>query len=190
MTRSSLLVTVFALICAVGRADDTPAKLQPYPIKIDVSDMREFSKLEIDFAKLKLQGESIVVVPISIETAATGAVLIGNGTFSYTPEGGKNFAGRFRTALLRFNPKDADSIIKLSTGKSTLDKGAGALSELLIADTFRHCYHSGKDALIPPEHAIAADLFSQELGDVLISIADTTAAVYNFTDRSMLYEKK
>ena len=56
--------------------------------------------------------------------AITGAVLIGNGTYSYSPEPGKQFNGQFRSLMLRFNPEDAAAIIKLSAGKSIVDKGA------------------------------------------------------------------
>jgi hypothetical protein len=41
-----------------------------------------------------------------------------------------------------------------------------------------------------PERAFAVSLFSSELGDVLISIADTSSTVHNFTDHVSLYEKK
>ena len=161
-----------------------------YPITISASEVREFPKLSIDFDKLKLQGDGITVVPISIESGVTGVVLIGNGKYSYAPEDGTNFEGRFRAALLRFNPKDADSIIKLSNGKTEADKGAAELAQHIVAATFRHCYHRGMDALVPAEKAIAATLYSQEIGDVLISITDKDSVVYNFTNQAKLYEKK
>jgi hypothetical protein len=164
--------------------------LPSYPITIDSNQSREFSSLAVDFANLKLRGKSITVIPISVEIGMTGAVLIGDGRYNYTPKAGKNFSGRFHAAMLRFNPNDADSIIKLSAAESAVDKGASELARAVLAATFRHCYHRGQEALIPPEGAIAADLFSRELGDVLISADGKTAVVYSFTDRKMLYEKK
>jgi hypothetical protein len=116
--------------------------------------------------------------------------LIGDGSYSYAPEAGKTFVGRFHSALLRFNPKDADAIIKFDAGKKVVDRGASELAKLVVAGTFGHCYHRGKDALIPPEQAIAADLYSQELGEILISADEKIAIVHNFTTGATLYEKK
>jgi hypothetical protein len=191
MAQRLILAILVATVGTLARSDDQPADSMPsYPIKIDASQAREFTTLDIDFANLKLHGDAITVMPISIEPGITGAVLLGNGTYSYSPEPGKNYDGHFRAAILRFNPKDSDTIIKLNDGKAIVDKGAGALSQALMATTFRHCYHNGDDALVPSENSIAVDLFSQELGDVLISVDDKKIVVYNFTYRQKLYEKK
>ncbi len=151
--------------------------------------MREFKSLSVSFRRLKLNGESILVVPISTEVGVTGLVLIGNGHYKYTPEADKEYNGQFHDAMLRFNPKDADAIIKLSTGKAVADKGAVALARAVLGTVWSHCWYGDPDALIPTEGAIAADLFSQELGDVLFSGDDKTSVVYNFTERQQLYEK-
>jgi hypothetical protein len=186
-----LLAIAIVMVGALARSDDTPLDSIPsYPITLSASEVREFPALAIEFGNLKLHGDSFTVVLISTELGVTGAVLIGDGTYSYTPEPGKTFAGRFHTAMLRFNPKDADSILKLDSGKKVVDKGASELAQLVVAGAFGHCYHRGKDALIPSEHAIAADLYSQELGNILISADDKTAIVHNFTNRATLYEKK
>ena len=92
--------------------------------------------------------------------------------------------------MLRFNPEDADAIIKLTGGKSITDKGASEMARHLLASTFRHCYHRGQDALVPPKDAIAVDLYSQEHGNLLISSDKNVAVVYNFTERAEVYAKK
>ncbi|HEY4232225.1 MAG TPA: hypothetical protein VGM76_02255 [Lacipirellulaceae bacterium] len=191
MLKRSLFAIAIAIFAAAAKADDTPTSTIPsYPITLSASEVREFPAIAIDFGNLKVAGDSFTVVPISTELGVTGAVLIGNGTYTYAPEAGKTFAGRFHTAMLRFNTKDADSILKLDSGKKVVDKGASELAQLVVAGAFGHCYHRGKDALIPPEHAIAADLYSQELGNILISADDKIALVHNFTTRATLYEKK
>lgn len=161
-----------------------------YPITLSAKKVVEFDSLSVQFANLKLEGKSITAVPISTEVGITGAVLIGTGTYEYKPAADKSFKGTFHTAMLRFNPKDANSIIKLGDGKSVTDKGAQALARSILATTFGHCYHSGSDALIPAKGALAADVMSRELGDVLFSSDGDTAIAYNFTDRKALYEKK
>ena len=92
--------------------------------------------------------------------------------------------------MLRFNPEDADAIIKLSVGKSIVDKGAAEMARHLLATTFRHCYHRGQDALIPPAGAIAVDLYSREHGNLLISADKKVAMIYNFTERAEVYARK
>jgi hypothetical protein len=190
MRKKSLIALVLLASASTAKSEDSMEKMPSYPINVKASDAREFQSFAIEFANLKLRGDSITVVPISTEQGITGAVLIGDGDYSYAPEAEKKFDGRFHTALLRFNPKDAESIIKFSAGKKTDDKGASELAQVLIAGAFRHCYHRGKDALIPPEGALAADLYSRELGDVLISVAEPTIVVHNFTDGTTMYEKK
>jgi hypothetical protein len=191
MAKRLLLAVLIVTSSSVALSDEPSATaMQSYPIKIVASQAKEFAKLDINFANLKLQGEGIVVVPISIEPGITGAVLLGNGTYSYSPEPGTDFDGHFRAALLRFNPKDADAILKLDTAKSITDKGAGELSRVVALAAMRHCYQSSGDALIPPEHAFAATVYSQELGDLLISINDTSPVVYSFSDRKELFKKK
>jgi hypothetical protein len=167
---------------------EDPGKSYPTTIKAD--SVREFESLSVDFGKLKMSGSAISVVPISTEAGVTGAFLIGNGTYSYTPEAGREFKGHFHSAMLRFNPKKADAVIKLSAVKPVADRGAAELAKAVLAKVFSHCYFANGDALIPPEHAIAADVFSREMGNVLFSGSDTDGAVYNFTSRKMLYEKK
>jgi len=185
------LTAAVALTGTCVRADG-PAldSMRSYPITIDPSQVREFSSLTIDFAGFEVRGKDITVIPISTEVGLTGVVLFGSGTYVYAPAPAESFTGEFRAAMLRFNPADADAIIKLSDGKAVVDKGASELAKVLLASVFRHCYHSGMEALIPSEGAIAADVISRELGDVLFSIDDKTAIVYNFSDRKMLYEKK
>jgi hypothetical protein len=190
MLKRLLFTCALVAIGSRARSEDSLDKTPSYPITMSASEAREFPSLAIDFGNLKLQGDSITVVPISSEQGVTGAVLIGDGTYSYTPEAGKSFDGQFHSALLRFNPKDADAIIKLDAGKKTVDKGASELAQLVVAGDFRHCYHRGKDALIPPEHAIAADFYSHELGEMLISLTESTSVVHNFTDGTTPYEKK
>jgi hypothetical protein len=163
---------------------------QSYPITVSATKARWFDTLSVQFAKLKLEGKEILAVPIATEVGVTGAVLIGRGKYNYEPEPGKPFAGDFHAVMLRFNPKDADAVINLSAGKAVADRGAAELAKAILGMSFRHCYHAGEEALIPGEKALAADLFSRQLGEVLFSGDDTTAIVHNFSTRKTLYEKK
>ena len=176
---------------AAGMGDDKSLDTVPsYPITISAGEVREFSKLSIDIDKLKLQGDGIAVVPISIESGVTGVVLIGNGKYSNAPEDGTNLKGGSEQRCCDSIRRMRIRLLRLSNGKTEADKGAAELAEHIVAATFRHCYHRGMDALVPAEKAIAATLYSQEIGDVLISITDKDSVVYNFTNQAKLYKKK
>ncbi len=119
----------------------------------------------------------------------TGAVLLGHGTYHYQPEADKVFEGTFRAAMLRFNPHDQSTLLPLDEATKTNDPGAAEMARHLLNVVFRHCWHRGMEALIPPEGTLAAVLYTKEQGDLLISL-DSKSAVYDFTNRTALYEKK
>jgi hypothetical protein len=64
------------------------------------------------------------------------------------------------------------------------------MSRHFVSVVFGHCWHRGKDALIPPQGSIAAVLYSKNHDDLLISADKQTATVYDFTHTNMLYQKK
>jgi hypothetical protein len=187
--------SVVAQVQGEKPTDDSPAAAatnpdKSYAIELKPDSVCEFATLSVDFGKLKLKGKAITVVPIWTAVGVTGAVLLGQGEYSYVPTVGKTFTGHFRAAMLRFNPKDADAIIKLANGKALADKGAVELARAVVNTVFRHCYHAGQEALIPPEQAIAADVYSQELGEVLMSGDESMGIVFDFASRKQLYPEQ
>jgi hypothetical protein len=186
-----VLATIVASLGPAASAQNQPAGRMPsYPIEIAPEKVYEYRDLNIDVRDLRLDSHTVSVVPISCERGITGIVLIGNGTFRYTPEGRKPIEGQFRAAMLRFNPQDQASLISLDKGKKVTDRGAAEMSRHLLSVVFGHCWHSGRQALIPPKGSIAAVLYSKDHGDLLISDDQKTAIVYSFTERKTLYEKK
>ena len=179
------------MLAQAKSAKDKPIGEMPsYPIKISPEEVREYSKLTINYQNLRLKSGSTSLLPISCERGITGVLLIGDGTYRFAPQGGKVIEGRFKAAMLRFNPKDQAAIVSLDKGKKVTDRGTYEMSRHLLNDVFRHCWHQGMNALIPGERSIAAVLYSKEHGDLLISADEREAVAYSFTDRKMLYEKK
>jgi len=178
---------------APGQAVDP---LASYPFKVDPNDVREFPELTVDRGDFHFQAGPVSVVPISSERGITGVMVIGKGTFRYTPEKDKVIEGRAHAAMLRFNPEEQAAIFPLARGKKVSDRGAAEMSRHLLQVVIRHCYQSSKDGgrrqevLIPPKGAFAAVLYSQDHGDLLISGDGRTATAFSFTDRKILYEKK
>ena len=161
-----------------------------YPIEVAAQSVYEFKDLKIGAGKLQLSSSQMSVVPISCEQGITGVVLIGNGTFRYARRGRASRSPASSAAMLRFNPDDQAAIIPLDKGTKVTDRGAAEMSRHILSAVFKHCWHSGNQALIPPTGSIAAVLYSKEHGDLLISSDKKTAMVYNFTNRTTLYQKK
>jgi len=176
-----------ALATAEDNQVDTKAA---YPFKIDPESVYEFPELKVEYRNLRLEAGPISVIPMSTERGITGAMLIGNGTYRYTPGPGKTIEGHFRSAMLRFNPAEKDAILPLAKGKRVKDQGLSEMSRHLLQVVVRHCWHSSQQVLIPPKGTFAAVLYSKEHGDLLISGDARTAVAYSFTDREQLYEKK
>jgi hypothetical protein len=173
---------------AEARPDDDP--MTSYPTKIDPDKVREYPELIVKYRNFQLSTGPVAVVPIDCERGMTGAVIIGNGKFHFTPEKSKSIEGAFRAVMLRFNPADQAAIISLDKGKKVRDVGATEMSRHLLTTALRHCYHRGGDVLIPSKGTFAAVLYSKEHGDLLISDAGKEIVAFNFTSRKTLYERK
>ena len=190
MNRRFALGLIVAALAPAAWAQSQTNGMPSFPIDLNAREVREFRDLKIGVGKLQMAASQASVVPISCEKGITGVVLIGNGTFRYSPERGKPIEGQFRAAMLRFNPGDQATIVPLDKGTKVTDRGAVEMSRHILAAVFRHCWHSGNEALIPPSGSIAVVLYSKEHGDLLISSDRKTAIVYNFTNRTTLYQKK
>jgi hypothetical protein len=191
MKRRLALTLIITSLANPASAQNQRAGTMPsYPIEIAPEKVYEYRDLNIGARELRLTANAATVVPISCERGITGIVLIGNGTFRYTPEGHKPIEGQFRAAMLRYNPEDQALIVPLEKGTKVIDQGAAEMSRHLLNVVFKHCWHSGTQALIPPKGSISAVLYSKDHGDLLISDDKQTAVVFNFTDRKTLYQKQ
>jgi hypothetical protein len=83
-----VLATIVASLGLAASAQNQAADRMPsYPIEIAPEKVYEYRDLNIRVRDLRLNSNTVSVVPISCERGTTGIVLIGNGTFHYTPEG-------------------------------------------------------------------------------------------------------
>ena len=191
MKRRLVLSVIVAFVAHTAWAQNQPAETMPaYSIEIAPEKVYEYGDLSLGARDLRLSANPATVVPIYCERGITGIVLIGNGTFRYTPKGHKPIEGQFCAAMLRFNPEDQALIVPLVKGKKVIDQGAAEMSRHLVSVVFRHCWHRGMQALIPPKGSISAVLYSKDHGDLLISDDKQIAVVFNFTDKKTLYSKK
>jgi hypothetical protein len=196
---TGLMVVILGSFTGPSLAQDKPSdRMASYTFTIDPDGVYELSELAVEYRDFRLKTGPVSVVPISCERGITGVMLIGNGTFRYSPEKDKLIEGQFRAAMLRFNPEEQAAIIPLEKGRKVTDRGAAEMSRHLLQVVIRHCWQSNsmvdgvreQRVLIPTKGAFAAVLYSKEHGDLLISGDERTASVFNFTDRKRLYERK
>ena len=187
-TRLLSIFLVAALVALAYGQNDKPERPKSYPISLKADEVREFAPLKIDHGGLRILSEGVSGIPISCEAGITGAMLIGNGTFRFAPEDGGAIEGHFRAAMLRFNPKQLDGILPLEELPATTDRAVEEISNRLLKESFRRCWHSGSEALIPDEGSFAVVVYSREHGELLISVSKKSSVVYSFSDRKKLYE--
>ena len=165
-------------------------KPKAYSITLKADDVHVMSELTIESNGLTFGGKDLLVVPIRCERGITGAMVLGNGNFSYSAKDGFEIKGMFRAAMLRFDPADQPKLLPLDNGQVITDHAAREMSQHLLNNVFRHCWHSGMDALIPDSESFIANVYSTTHGDLLISTGPKSTIVHNFTSGETLYPKK
>lgn len=160
---------------------------ESYPITLKADDVHEVEKFQSERNGLSMTGTNLVAVPIRCEKGVTGAMLLGNGEFTFAPADGDEIKGVFRAAMLRFNPTDQQSLLPLDDSNATTDLAVHEMSQHLLNNVFRHCWHSNRNALIPDEGSFVANVYSKTHGDLLISTGPQSTVVYSFSTRQKLY---
>lgn len=191
MTRNSILrvaaVTGLLMIASPLNAQQSP---KSYPITFQADDVHTIANLSIEQNALKLTASDLVVVPIRCELGITGAMLIGKGEYEFTPADGDPIRGMFRAAMLRFNPVDQAKLLPIKDDDATTDHAVHEMGRHMLDNVFRHCWHSGMDALIPDDGSFVANVYSTTHGDLLISTGPNDSVVHSFTDNATLYTTK
>lgn len=157
-----------------------------YPVDLPADKVREGVTLAIEREHLQLTGEDLRAIPVHCEAGVTGVVLLGDGSFRFTPAGSEVIEGKFRAAMLRFHPSEQQQMVDLSASPIN-DLATREIARHLLNDVFRHCWHSGQDALLPPPGNLTAVLYSVGHGDLLISTGPDVNLVYDFTARKQLF---
>ena len=181
------LFLAFAACSATLVAQDAP---KSFPITFVADDVHTITDLQLESNGLKIEGKNVSLVPIRCEAGVTGAMIVGDGNYSYIAKDGKyQTAGKFRAAMLRFNPEDQESLIELS-GDVTTDYAIHEMGKHMLDNVFRHCWHSGMEALLPDRGSFVANVYSTTEGDLLISTGLKSNVVHSFTDNKILVAEK
>ena len=191
MNRNTILhgaaVAALFVITAPLIAQEAP---KSYPITFQADDVHTIANFSVELNDLKLTGSNLMVVPIRCKPGITGAMLIGKGDYEFTPADGDAVKGVFRAAMLRFNPVDQPKLLPINDGGATTDHAVHEMGRHMLDNVFRHCWHSGMDALIPDAGSLVANVYSTTQGDLLISTGLESSVVHSFTDKATLYTKK
>jgi hypothetical protein len=180
---SITVVTLFSLASTLA-AQEAPAS---YPITFEANDVHRLEKFSVEMNSLKLTGENIIAVPIRCEAGITGAMIFGEGEYSYAiPNNSDVETGKFRAAMLRFNPKDQGTLLPISSDGASTDHAIHEMGRHMLNNVFRHCWHSGMNALLPDEGSFVANVYSTTEGDLLISTGPKSNIVHSFTAKRTL----
>jgi hypothetical protein len=180
-------VAALLVVAAPLVAQETP---KSYPITFQADDVHTIANLSIELNDLKLTGSNMIVIPIRCQPGITGAMLIGKGDYEFAPADGDAIKGVFRAAMLRLNPVDQPKLLPINDGEATTDYAVHEMGRHMLDNVFRHCWHSGMDALIPDAGSLVANVYSTTQGDLPISTGPTSSVVHSFTDKATLYTKK
>mgnify|MGYP003667088396 CR=1 FL=1 len=176
----SLAVTMSAIVTA----QETP---KSFPITFKADDVYVIADFSAESNGLSVTGKDIALVPIRCSAGVTGAMLIGHGTYSFSsPHADDSISGDFRAAMLRFHPDDQPSLVPLPDGTAITDHAAHEMGRHLLDNVFRHCWHSGMNALLPDTGSFVANVYSTTQGDLLISTGPKSNVVHSFTDNKTL----
>jgi hypothetical protein len=190
MLRLSLLPAAALIALFVMTSGSTAQEApQSYPITFEANDVHTVD-LAVEVNSLKLTGTDLIVIPLRIESGITGAMLIGNGEYVFSPEDGDEIKGKFRAAMLRFHPDDQAKFLTIDPQQATTDLAAHEMGRHMLDNVFRHCWHRGNEALIPTSGSFVANVYSTTQGDLLISTGQESSVVHSFTDKKTLYASK
>lgn len=173
------------LSVAVATASYTTAEkaADSYPISFAADDVHVVPDFVAESNGLKLTGKNVAMIPIRCEAGVTGAMMIGDGIYSFaSTDAADPISGRFRAVMLRFHPDDQPALIPLSDGDATTDHAVHEMGRHLLDNVFRHCWHSGMNALLPDRGSFVANVYSTTKGDLLISTGPGSNVVHSFTD--------
>lgn len=187
MLRFSLVFAVAFASLGAGTSALAQEPPKAYAITLEANDVHEITNLSIESNGLTLTGKHIVLVPIRCEPGITGAMLLGEGEFRFAPADGEEIKGEFRGAMLRFNPTDQPKLLPLDKANVITDRAAHEMSQHLLNNVFRHCWHSGMKALIPDSGSFVVNVYSKTHGDLLISTGPKLSIAHSFSDGKTLY---
>ena len=136
------------------------------------------SQIKIKTDLLTMECSKCKYIEIRTEQGVTGLYIIGTGTIDIPS---KSISDKFENCMIRFNPSDYENLVQVNDKSSIKDKKFKKEAVQQLQKVFKHCYHSGMDALIPPTGAYTLDMVTEKYGDLLAGYGDGKTNVYSFS---------
>jgi hypothetical protein len=131
--------------------------------------------VKTEFAELSCK--NCKYIEIKTESGLTGIFITGEGEYK-VPE--KNISDKFYSCMVRFNPADYGKIMQIEGIKKHMSEQDIQASVQQLKAVFKHCYHAGMNALIPPQGAYAMNFTGGNYKDLLVSTAPEKKVVFDF----------
>lgn len=166
------LAFLFSLSLQAQDSDSTKAVAE----KINWNNLKMYAVKNFEFKTPQAFVKCTNCRLIEIETlmGTTGYYLLGEGTYDIPSEKMKD---KLMCTLIRLNPEDVESTVKMEGKTEINDAGFKAHSRLILANIFKRSYHAGMDALIPANGDYTCDIFGIKDGDFLASCTGGTLKV-------------
>lgn len=132
---------------------------------------------------IKFDCSNCKVLEIKSLSGVSGYYVVGKGKIQIKS---KNISDKVTSCIIRFNPADGDISIKIADKKIISDEGFVKTSMDVLIKSFKHCYHAGMNALIPPPHAYAINYFGARSGEILASFTPDEKIIYSFKEGKKL----
>jgi hypothetical protein len=88
--------------------------------------------------------------------------------------------------MIRFNPGDFEQLVKIENAQKYKDEQQLHASLVELKTVFKHCYHSGWDALIPEKGDYTINFLGGKFKDLLAFYSKDKKGVYDFVEKKEL----
>ncbi len=170
-----LLILIFFIGCGLGYI----------PEEVEWENPAVYEAQQFSFTSDSVQFESrnCKIFEIRTTSGVTGYFIVGKSKIEIAS---KNISENVTNVMLRFNPDDVDSFVRIREMKPISDEGFVKSSKIVLDSSFRHCYHANMDAIIPRRGCYALNFFTGKSGEILASYYNGNAIYFNFTTRKKL----
>lgn len=174
-----IFASVFLLLPFTATAQDLNAE----KVQWDNPAVYSASLVHFQTNEVEMTMKNCRLLEIESASGVSGFYITGKGTITIAAE---NITVNISGFMLRCNPADLLSFLSVSDKKTVDDAGFVVQAMQVLKSMFRHCFHSGMDALIPDRKIYAINFLGAKYGDVLASNYEDKFLVYSFTEKRKL----
>lgn len=184
MSRTPLVVVVSLGVVGACGAQNLGAS---YKWELPADQVQSFESAQFEHGCLSISFEKGHCIPIVTEVGVTGMTVVAPGQM--TMKLGDNepvIDSAVHAVMLRYNPADKDHVFATESPQPVEDPGLVAMANSLTMGVFRHCWHRGWEALIPPAGSATVACYAKGPGDAMAWDNGTEYGAYSFTTKTEL----